>query len=97
MPKKEDRLLSSREVMEFLGIDWNAIYTYIAEGKLKAHKLGGNSKSRRHWRIWYSDLVRFVNQDSRNEGETHTESTKEKEESELSGSFPSPVLAGKKK
>ena len=86
MPKKDDYLLSTTQAMKFLGIDWNAIYTYIAEGKLRAHKLGGNGKSRRHWRIWYSDLVAFINQDSGNEGETHTESTKEEKESELSSS-----------
>jgi len=73
MPKKDDYLLSTTQAMEFLDIDWNAIYTYIAEGKLKAHKLGGNGKSRRHWRIWYSDLVAFVNQDSENREESHTE------------------------
>ena len=94
MSKKDDRLLSTKEAMEFLGIDWNAIYTYIAEGKLRAHKLGGNAKSRRHWRIWYSDLVAFVNQDNENVEESHAEPTDEKKESGLTSSSHSPVLAG---
>ena len=97
MSKKNDHLLSTKEAMEFLGIDWNAIYTYIAEGKLRAHKLGGNAKSRRHWRIWYSDLVAFVNQDSPDEGETHTESLNKEMKSVVANSLSTPALVGKKK
>ncbi len=71
MGKREDRLLSTKEVMEYLSVDWNAVYNYIAEGKLRAHKLGGNNQSKRHWRIWESDLIKFING---GEEEEHTES-----------------------
>ncbi len=86
MGKKQDRLLSTTEAMKFLSVDWNAIYSYIAEGKLKAHKLGGgSSKSRRHYRIWYSDLVAFVNS-SENEGESPNESLNKSEKSVVASS-----------
>lgn len=88
MGRKYDRLLTTRQAMEVLGIDWNAIYTYIAEGKLKARKLGGNGKSKRHWRIWYSDLLAFVN--SGEEGKPNTELTDLSKKSELSSSPSSP-------
>jgi len=61
MPNKGDRLLSTREVKKILKVDYMTIYSYIDEGKLKAHKLGGNGNSRRHYRIWHSDLMAFVN------------------------------------
>jgi len=87
MGKSEDRLLSTKEVMEILGIGWGTVYSFISEGKLKAHKLGGNHKSKRHWRVWHSDLLVFINNNEEG-GKTHTESNKKK--SDLSSLSPSP-------
>jgi excisionase family DNA binding protein len=57
---EEDKLLSTRQAREILGVALSTIYDYIHSGLLKAHKLGGNGKSRRHWKIWHSDLIAFV-------------------------------------
>ena len=89
MVKKADKLLNTREAMEYLKIDWNAIYTYISEGKLKAHKLGGNGKSRRHWRIWESDLIKFINGEGEKE---HTEPLNKEVKSAVATSSPSSSL-----
>jgi excisionase family DNA binding protein len=57
-----DRVLTVREAKDILQVGWGTIYNYIYDGSLKAHKLGGNiSNNRRHWRIWHSDLMAFVN------------------------------------
>ena len=87
MGKKADRLLSTKEAMEILGVDWNAIYGYIFEGKLKARKLGGNGDSKRHWRIWHSDLIAFIDGD---EEESHTESLNKNKKSVVENSSSSP-------
>ena len=55
------RLLTVRQAKAILNVDWSTIYSYISDGTLKAHKMGGDGKSKRHWRIWYSDLVDFIN------------------------------------
>ncbi|GAF89423.1 unnamed protein product [marine sediment metagenome] len=61
--ERPDRLLTANEVCSMLSIRHNALYEYIKEGKLKAHKLGGNGNSRRPWRIWWKDLQAFVKGD----------------------------------
>lgn len=55
-----EKILSVRQVAEWLGVRVNAVYQYIREEELKAHKLGRKS-SRSHWRIYESDLIDFVN------------------------------------
>lgn len=55
-----NKLLSTAEVAEILGIGVDKVRDFIAEGKLKASKLGGNGKSRRHWRIKQTDLEAFI-------------------------------------
>lgn len=63
MTKVKRAYLNSREACQYLGIkNVNTLYTYIASGKLKAHKLGinGNRKSRRHWRFVKEELDEFV-------------------------------------
>lgn len=55
-----NKLLTTRQVREILGVQLNTVYEYIASGKLKAHKLGGNGESKRHWRIKPEDLEDFV-------------------------------------
>jgi len=53
--------LNTKQACEFLGLkEVGTIYSFIREGKLKAHKLGGNSNSRRHWRIKLEDLEEFI-------------------------------------
>lgn len=59
--KPEDRLLTVRQAKAILHVDTSTLYGFIAKKKLKAHKLGGDGKSKRHWRIWYRDLVAFIN------------------------------------
>lgn len=52
-------ILTTRQVAEELGVAIGAVYSYIREGTLKAHKIGGYS-SRRHWRIKVRDLETFI-------------------------------------
>ncbi len=55
------RLLKTNDVAQILGVRRNALYSYIAIGKLKAHKLGGNGRhTKRHWRIKQKDLDAFI-------------------------------------
>ena len=51
--------------------DTESVYRYIRQGKLKAHKLGGENGSR-HWRIKPEDLEAFVT--GRGAESKHTES-----------------------
>jgi len=53
-------ILTTRQVAEELGVKIGAVYSYIREGTLKAHKIGGYS-NRRHWRIKAKDLETFIN------------------------------------
>ena len=65
MPTK---YLNTIQACEYLGLkEVNTLYEYIKTGKLRAHKLGGNGKSKRHWRIKQEDLDTFAS------GETGTE------------------------
>jgi len=73
MPISNDELLSTRQVMEILKVDWKAVYKYISSGQLVAHKLGKGKNSRRHWRVWHSDLMKFIN-GSENGEAIHTDS-----------------------
>ena len=52
-------LMTTKEAAEKLQVSTTTLYKYIREGKLKAHKLGGNS-SKRRWRIYRSDLEEFI-------------------------------------
>lgn len=57
-----DRLLTTKEAAEMLGIHLVTLYGYISDGRLKALKLPGSGDSkRRHWRIKESDLEAFIN------------------------------------
>jgi len=53
-------ILTTRQVAEELGVKIGTVYSYIREGTLRAHKIGGYSK-RRHWRIKVKDLESFIN------------------------------------
>ena len=56
------KLLTTRQVAKVLGVsELETVYSYIREGKLKAYKIGGSGKSKRHWRIRETDLEAFVN------------------------------------
>ena len=77
-----DRLLNTKQVARILGVrKLETVYGYIASGQLKAHKLGGNSKSKRHWRIKPKDLEAFVEGRTLRKGQgaeaEHAESSKE--------------------
>lgn len=56
-----DKLLTTREAAKSLKVHINTIWVYILSGKLKATKLGGNSKTKKPWRIKESDLEDFIN------------------------------------
>lgn len=67
-----DRLLSTREACNILGIDRDTLYRYISSGQLKAYKLGTAPnvkwrRDRRPWRIYESDLNYFISQGGMNE------------------------------
>ena len=60
--EQPERLLTTTEAMQVLGVTWDTIYRYIHTGKLKAHKLGNgdtNKGNKKHWRIKESDLKVF--------------------------------------
>ncbi len=67
-----EKLLSTRKVAERLGVHINTVWNLIKGGKLKARKIGGNGKSRRHWRIKEVDLNDFIS--GRSAEAEHTES-----------------------
>lgn len=56
-----NRIFSTKQVAEILGVHLSTVWKFLASGKLKGHKLGGNDKSKRHWRIWEQDLQAFIN------------------------------------
>ena len=69
------KLLNTKEACEYLGIlKLGTLYSYISSGQLKAHKLGGNGNSRRHWRIKVEDLEDFIN--GKTAEPVHTEASK---------------------
>lgn len=53
-------ILTTRQVAEELGVTTHTVRQYIAEGTLRAYKIGGYTK-RRHWRIKVVDLDAFIN------------------------------------
>ncbi len=59
------KLLTMNEVIDILKVKKYAIYRYIHNGELQAHRLGGNGgkhrNSRKPYRIWESDLLDFIN------------------------------------
>jgi len=48
-----EKILTIKEVAEFLKVSEKSIYRYIKNGKLKAVKIG-------HWRIKKEDLNKFI-------------------------------------
>ena len=59
--EKTKKYLNTKEACDYLGIkEVNTLYDYIKSGKLKARKLGGNGKSKRHWRISIAALDNFI-------------------------------------
>lgn len=77
------KLLTTRQTAEILGIHINTVHEYIKAKKLKAHKLGGNGKSKRHWRIRIEDLEAFVNgSDVRSE---HAEASRKDGQEQVAG------------
>ena len=54
-----NRILTTKQVKEILGIHINTVYKYIHSGALKAFKLGG-ANSVKHWRIREEDLEAFL-------------------------------------
>lgn len=52
--------LTTKQASRLLRVSSQKVCEYIRQGKLKAHRLGGNGKSRRHWRISETDLENFI-------------------------------------
>ena len=50
-----EKLLTTQEVADYLGLTRRTIYTFIQEGTLRAVKVG------REWRIKESELEAFIN------------------------------------
>ena len=50
-----EKLLTTQEVADYLGLTQRTIYTYIQSGSLRAVKVG------REWRIKESELEAFIN------------------------------------
>jgi excisionase family DNA binding protein len=53
-----EKLLTTQEVADYLGLTQRTIYTYIQSGSLRAIKIG------REWRIKESELEAFINRGS---------------------------------
>ena len=53
-----EKLLTTQEVADYLGLTRRTIYTYIQSGSLRAVKVG------REWRIKESELEAFINRGS---------------------------------
>ena len=51
---EEDRLLTIKEVAEYLRVDPKTVRRLIEDGELAAHKIG------RQWRISESDLKKYL-------------------------------------
>lgn len=59
--------LTVKEAAEFLSCKPVQVRLYIKKGLIKAYKLGNGTHkkdSKGRWRIWYEDLVAFVNRNS---------------------------------
>ena len=56
-----NKVFNTKQVAEILEVHLNTVWQFLASGKLKGHKLGGNDKSKRHWRVWEQDLQAFIN------------------------------------
>ena len=57
MPKPKDKLLTIREVANYLRVSERSVLRYIEAGRLKASKVGW-------WRIKQSDLDNFLKKTS---------------------------------
>jgi excisionase family DNA binding protein len=62
-----EKLYTTQEVADILRVKINKVYEFIATGKLKAIKLGGDrdgepEKSQRHWRVTETALNEFLGQ-----------------------------------
>ena len=53
-----EKLLTTQEVADYLGLTQRTIYTYIQSGSLRAIKIG------REWRIKESELEAFISRGS---------------------------------
>ena len=53
-----EKLLTTQEIADYLGLTQRTIYTYIQSGSLRAVKVG------REWRIKESELEAFINRGS---------------------------------
>jgi excisionase family DNA binding protein len=53
-----EKLLTTQEIADYLGLTQRTIYTYIQSGSLRAIKIG------REWRIKESELEAFINRGS---------------------------------
>lgn len=58
--EQNDTWLTTKEACELLKISKMTLMKYIHSGKLKAYKLGGDTKSKHHWRISFKDLTRMI-------------------------------------
>ncbi len=59
-----DKPSTVTEAADFLSVNPWQVRDYINKGMLKAYKLGNGTHkrgSRRHWRIWKTDLIAFIN------------------------------------
>jgi len=57
MPNPKDKLLTIKEVAEFLRVSERSVLRYIEAGRLKASKVGW-------WRVMQSDLDEFLKRTS---------------------------------
>ena len=55
-----DKYLTAKQAARILQVDLSVVYGYIKDKQLKAYKLGGNGKSKRHYRIKEADIEAFI-------------------------------------
>ncbi len=64
--KADKQAMTTNEASTFLNINPYTLRKYIREGKIEAHKLS-KDKVKGKWRIWKSDLIKFLNSEEENE------------------------------
>ena len=65
----DKKYLNSRQAALYLGVSRYTLYSYIKEGKLTAHKFGGNAASRKHYRFLAKDLDKLIKGEDKNVGQ----------------------------
>lgn len=79
-----NKVLTTRQVADRLGMHLNTTYRYISKGLLPAYKLGGDGQSKRHWKVRSKDLEAFM----LGAGQAHAEASNKSSQEQVAGPAP---------